>query len=390
MSTPSRAALRMNGEAAFVMLARAKELEREGKSIIHLEIGQPDFPTPPGVVEAGIASLQRGETGYAPTLGLPALRLGLAEKEGKKRGSIITPESIAVVPGAKTALFVAMASVLDEGDEVIYPDPAFPAYRNISNYLGASALPLPLIESKGFSFDRDVFARLVSDKTKLVVLNSPSNPTGGVIPKEDLAFIAELAVKHDFWILSDEIYDELSFENEVVPSIYDFPGMAERTLMVNGFSKTYAMPGWRLGYLIVPETLRGVVENLCVNLFSCTATFTQYAALAALEEKESIESMREEYRARRDYLVEALNTIPGISCQTPSGAFYVFPNITGLGLTSAQMADHILIDGGVALLAGTGFGPYGEGYLRLSYATSMTLLIEAVERIRQSCARLQL
>lgn len=380
------AAKRLKGEAAYEVLAKAKALEAQGKKIVHLEIGQPDFRTPEPIIRAAIESLERGETGYAPTLGLQELREAIAKKESAMRGVSVDPAQVVVVPGAKTGLFLVMAATLNPGDEVIYPDPGFPAYENIATYLGAVLRPLPIVESRGFSFDRDTFASLVNEKTKLVVLNSPSNPTGGVIPADDLAFVAELAQKYDFHILSDEIYNELSFDGATVASIFDLPSVRERTLVVNGYSKTYAMPGWRLGYVIAPMAFMGVLEMLAVNLFSCTATFTQRAGVVAVSDVGDIEHMRTEYQSRRDFLVEALNAIPGVTCAVPGGAFYVFPNITSFGKTSQEIADHLLANAGVAVLPGTAFGGHGEGYLRLSYATSRVELEEAVRRIASGLA----
>lgn len=390
MSHSSRiasAAASLKGEGAFLVLAKARALEREGKSIVHLEIGQPDFRTPEPVVTAAIESLSRGETGYAPTLGLPELREAIAVRESKIRNTKINADSVVVVPGAKSALFLAMAAVINPGDEVIYPDPGFPAYQNIATYLGAVLRPLPLIEERGFSFDREAFRSLVSEKTKLVILNAPSNPTGGVLPADDLAFIADLAATFNFYVLSDEIYNELSFAG-IPPSIFDIPGMPERTLVANGFSKTYAMPGWRLGYLLAPAALMSTMENLAVNLFSCTATFTQRAGIVAALDMESVVTMRKEYQVRRDYLVKTLNEMPGVSCTVPEGAFYVFPNISALGKTSQEVADFLLEDAGVAVLPGTAFGSHGEGYLRLSYATSQAELEEAMRRMAEGLKRL--
>jgi len=381
------AAARLKGEAAFEVLAKARALEKQGKHIVHLEIGQPDFKTPASVVKAAIESLERGETGYAPTLGLPELREAIAKRESSLRGVSIDPATVVVVPGAKTGIFLAMAATLEPSDEVIYPDPGFPAYENIATYLGATLRPLPIVESRDFSFDREAFAELVNKKTKLVVLNSPSNPTGGVIPLEDLTFIAELARSHNFYVLSDEIYDELSFSG-VASSPFDIPELRERTLMVNGFSKIYAMPGWRLGYVIAPPSFMGVMETLAVNLFSCTATFTQKAGVVAISDRDNVVHMREEYQARRDYLVDALNAIPNVTCRVPGGAFYVFPNVSAFGKTSQEIADYLLEETGVAVLPGTAFGAHGEGYLRLSYATSRADLEEAVRRIRKGLAEL--
>jgi aspartate aminotransferase len=383
----STMAATLQGEGAYVVLAKAKELEKMGKSIVHLEIGQPDFPTPLPIVEAAIESLKRGETYYAPTLGLRELREVIADRESRVHGVPVVANQIVVCPGAKTGLFLTMSAVLNPGDEVIIPNPGFPAYENISHFLGAIPVSLPLVEEKNFSFDRDTFLGLLTDKTKLVILNSPSNPTGGLIPLEDLQFVAELARERGFFVLSDEIYDELSFKNEKVPSIYNLPGMADRVLIVNGFSKTYAMPGWRLGYIVAPEAMIPAIENLAVNTFSCTSTFSQRAAIVAIRDVTDIEVMQKEYLRRRDYLITALNDIPGVSCTVPEGAFYAFPNVSSFGKPSAEIGDHLL-RAGVALLAGTYFGKHGEGYLRLSYATSMDILEEGIARMRSGLSTL--
>ncbi len=372
----------MKGEGAYEVLAKSKLLEREGKNIVHVEIGQPDFATPQKIVEAAIQSLRNGETGYAPTLGMPELRTAIAEYDSKNRNVKVDTEQVVVTPGAKMALVLAMFAVLEKGDEMIFPDPAFPAYENICRYLGAVPVSLPLLEEKDFSFDRKVFESLITPKTKLIVLSSPSNPTGGVIPEDDLKFVAELAQKNDIFVLSDEIYNELSFEGQT-PSIYNFEGMKDRTFVVNGFSKTFAMTGWRLGYLIAPSKFLPAIENLAVNLFSCTTTFVQRAGIVALKEVTDTVNMREEYKKRRDYLVEALNNIPGVTCKKPGGAFYVFPNISSFGKTSFEIGE-LLLKNGVAALAGTYFGKYGEGYLRMSYATSMEQLQEAIKRMTKA------
>lgn len=379
----------LHGEEAYAVLSRVSELERAGKNIIQLQIGQPDFLTPEPIVEAAIASLKRGDHGYAPTLGIWELREAIARAESEKRGAAVRPECVAVMPGGKTGIFVAMSAVLGSGEEVMYPDPGFPTYRNVCDYLRAVPKPLPIVESRNFSFDRDAFDSLVSPKTKLIVLNSPSNPTGGVIPAEDLAFIADAAKKNGAWVISDDIYEELVFDGKRIPSIFDLPDMPSRTLVLNSFSKTYAMTGWRLGYIVAPAELMPVLDVLSVNLFACTATFTQYGALAAFPLSKEIERMRAEYKKRRDYLVEALNTIPGVSCKLPEGAFYTFPNVKSFGMPSAQIAERLLAEFDVAVLPGTAFGAYGEGYLRLSYATSMENLKEGIHRLTKGFAALQ-
>lgn len=377
----AKAAQALKGEGAYEVLAKAKALEATGKNIVHLEIGQPDFVTPAYIIDEATASLRRGDTGYAPAAGLHELREAIALREGKLRNRTIGAGSVFVTPGAKTSLFLAMAATVNPGDEVIVPDPGFPAYESIALYLGAVPKGLPIVEDKQFSFDRDAFQSLVSDKTALVVLNSPSNPTGGIIPKEDLAFVAELAQKHNFYILSDEIYDELAFEGDA-PSIAECEGMQDRTFIVNGFSKTYAMPGWRLGYVVVPKGFEETAEMLAVNVFSCTNTFVQRAGVRALEQTDETEAMKEEYRRRRDFVVTTLNAIPGVTCTSPGGAFYAFPNVSSFGHTSEEIANHLLENVGVAVLAGTYFGGQGEGYLRLSFATSMKELEEGLKRIQ--------
>ena len=379
----------LRGEAAYAVLARAGELERAGKHIVHMEIGQPDFKTPQPIVDAAIASLSRGDHGYAATLGVPKLREAIAQRESKKRGNTVDPRRIAVMPGGKTAIFVAMAAVLEKGDEVMYPDPGFPAYRNVSDYLQCVPCALPIVEERDFSFDRDTFSRLISPKTRMIVLNSPSNPTGGIIAPDDLQFIAHAVQKSDSWIISDEIYDELSFTDERVASIGDIEGMQERTFVLNSFSKTFAMAGWRLGYIIVPERLVPIVDALSVNLFACTATFVQHAGIAALELYDEVAHMRGEYKKRRDFLVDALNGIEGVTCRMPQGAFYVFPNISSFKRPSAEIARTLLEEYGVAVLPGTAFGEYGEGYLRLSYATSVENIREALVRIAAGLASIR-
>ena len=379
----------LHGEEAYTVLARVVELEKKGKNIVKLQIGQPDFLTPEPVVKAAVASLERGDHGYAPTLGIWELRQAIAKAESEKRGFEVSPECVAIMPGGKTGIFVAMSLVLQQGEEVIYPDPGFPSYRNVCDFLSAVPKPLPIVEDKNFSFDHEAFDSLVSPKTKLIVLNSPSNPTGGVISKDDLTYVAEAAKKNGSWVISDEIYEELVFDGERAPSIYDLPGMPERTLVLNSFSKTYAMTGWRLGYIIAPRELMPVIDVISTNMFACATTFTQYGALAAFSLTKDVERMRSEYAKRRDYLVAALNNVPGVSCTMPKGAFYAFPNIKSFGLTSEEIAERLLTEFDVAVLPGTAFGPQGEGYLRLSYATSMENLEEGIRRLTKGFASLK-
>ena len=374
---------RLGTESAFDVLARARALERQGKSVIHLEIGEPDFPTPAHVVEAGKRALDQGWTKYGPTGGLPELRDGIAAYISRTRGITVSADNVCVVPGGKPIIFFSMMALLEAGDEVIYPDPSFPIYESMIRFLGARPVPIPLLESRGFSFDLDVLADRLSDKTKLVIINSPANPTGGIIPKQDLARMADLLRPRDVIVLSDEIYSRISYDAQP-SSITSFDGMLEKTIILDGFSKTYSMTGWRLGYGVMPRWLADAVNLLTVNSNSCTASFTQRAGLAALEgPQESVATMVGEFRRRRDAMVSALNDVPGFQCSVPEGAFYAFPNITGTGLSSETLADRLLNEAGVACLSGTAFGAHGAGYLRFSYANSLDNILEAVERIRQ-------
>jgi aspartate/methionine/tyrosine aminotransferase len=374
---------RLGTESAFDVLARARALERQGKSVIHLEIGEPDFPTPAHVVEAGKRALDQGWTKYGPTGGLPELRDAIAAYISRTRGITVSADNVCVVPGGKPIIFFSMMALLEAGDEVIYPDPSFPIYESMIRFLGARPVPIPLLESRGFSFDLDVLADRLSDKTKLVIINSPANPTGGIIPKQDLARMADLLRPRDVIVLSDEIYSRISYDAQP-SSITSFDGMLEKTIILDGFSKTYSMTGWRLGYGVMPRWLADAVNLLTVNSNSCTASFTQRAGLAALEgPQESVATMVGEFRRRRDAMVSALNDVPGFQCSVPEGAFYAFPNITGTGLSSETLADRLLNEAGVACLSGTAFGAHGAGYLRFSYANSLDNILEAVERIRQ-------
>jgi aspartate/methionine/tyrosine aminotransferase len=373
---------RLGTESAFEVLARARSLERQGKSIIHLEIGEPDFPTPRHVVEAAKRALDEGWTKYGPTGGLPELRETIAQYVSRTRGIKVSSENVCVVPGGKPIMFFTMMALLDAGDEVIYPDPSFPIYESMIRFLGARPVAVPLLESRGFSFDLNVLADRLSDQTRLVILNSPANPTGGIIPKDDLKQMAELLRPRDLIILSDEIYSRIWYETPP-SSIMGFEGMLEKTILLDGFSKTYAMTGWRLGYGVMPTWLADAVNLLTVNSNSCTASFTQRAGIAALEgPQDCVSAMVDEFRRRRNAIVAALNDIPGFRCSVPAGAFYAFPNITGSGLTSEQLADRLLNNAGVACLSGTAFGAHGAGYLRFSYANSLANILEAVSRIQ--------
>ena len=374
-------ARQLAGESAFDVLRRAQELEAAGREVIHLEIGQPDFPTPAHIRAAAARALDEGHTGYGPSQGLPELRDAIAEKAGELRGLSFSPEEVVVAPGAKALLFYAINALAGPGDEVIYPDPGFPAYQSVIAHSGATPVPLPLREETGFRFDADEFLGLVSDRTRLVILNSPQNPTGGVLEREDLRAVAAAAVENDFRILSDEIYLHFCYDSpfETIASVEE---AGERVIIIDGFSKTYSMTGWRLGYALLPPSLVKTFDLYNVNIASCACTFSQHAAVEALRgPQDSVTSMVAEFRERRDYLVEGLNSIRGISCGTPGGAFYAFANITKTGISSAELASRLLAEAGVAVLSGASFGPCGEGYIRLSYATSMEKLRSGIERM---------
>ena len=378
---------RLGTESAFEVLARARALEATGKNIVHLEIGQPDFPTPEHVREAGKKAIDDGWTGYGPTAGFPDFRQAIADYISTTRKIAVSGSNVVVVPGGKPIMYFSMMAVLEPGDEVIYPNPGFPIYESVINYIGATAVPMPLIESRGFSFDLDEFERKLSPRTKMVVLNSPANPTGGVIPRDDLKRIADLLRERDVLILSDEIYSRIVY-GKAPESITQFDGMLEKTIILDGFSKTYSMTGWRLGYGVMPEWLAVAVERLMVNSNSCTASFTQRAGLAALQgPQDAVDVMVQEFQRRRDFIVDGLNRIPGFSCTVPDGAFYVFPNVTATGMPTRDLADLLLTEAGVACLSGTAFGSYGEGYLRFSYANSLENISEALGRIRSVADR---
>jgi aspartate/methionine/tyrosine aminotransferase len=374
---------RLGSESAFEVLAKARALERQGKSVIHLEIGEPDFPSPRHVIEAGKRALDEGWTKYGPTPGFPEFREAIAAYVSRTRGIPVTADQVCVVPGGKPIMTLTMTALVEPGDEVIYPDPGFPIYASIIRFLGATPVPIPLIEDRGFSFDLDVLRAKLSAKTKMVILNSPGNPTGGVIPKDDIHAIAAMLRDRDLMVLSDEIYSRIWYEEEPV-SIATCDGMLDKTIILDGFSKTYSMTGWRLGYGVMPAWLADAVNLLTVNSNSCTASFTQRAGMAALEgPQDGVDAMVAEYRRRRDVMVAGLNAIPGFRCAVPGGAFYAFPNITGTGLGSKALADMLLNEAGVACLSGTAFGDYGDGYLRFSAANSLANIEEAIARIRK-------
>jgi aspartate/methionine/tyrosine aminotransferase len=376
---------RIGVESAFDVLVRARALEAQGKSVIHLEIGEPDFPTPPHIVEAAKKALDEGWTHYGPTQGFPDLREAIAAHVSSSRGIRVGAEHVSVVPGGKPIIFFPMLALLEPGDEVIYPNPGFPIYESMIRFLGATPVPMPLEEARGFSFDLNLFRERLSSKTKMVVLNSPQNPTGGVIPAEDVRQIAEMLRDRDVIVLSDEIYRQTSYTDQPPVSIASFPGMLEKTIILDGFSKTYAMTGWRMGYGVMPKWLVEAVTKLMVNSNSCTASFTQRAGLAALTgPQDCVTRMVAEFRRRRDAICAGLNAVPGFRCAVPGGAFYAFANITGTGMDSKELADFLLYEAGVSCLDGGAFGEYGKGYIRFSYANSMANLMEAVDRIKKA------
>ena len=381
MKLAQRMAL-LSGEGAFDVLQKARALEAKGQHIIHLEIGEPDFETPAHIVEAGKAALDAGYTHYGPTPGDPELRAALANHVSLTRGINVTAENVCVVPGGKPIIFFPILAFVEPGDEVLYPNPGFPIYESMIKFAGGTPVPVPLVEERSFSFDLNVLQDLISPKTKMLILNSPQNPTGGVIPADDIRAIASLVRERDIVVLSDEIYSRIYYGEKPL-SISSIPGMAERTIILDGFSKIYAMTGWRLGYGVMPKWMADAVNMLMVNSNSCTASFTQRAGLAAITgpQDDAVKMVRE-FQARRDLFVRELNTIPGVRCQVPEGAFYAFPNIAGTGWKSKALADALLEKGGVACLSGTAFGAYGEGYLRFSMANSLENLNEAAARMR--------
>jgi aspartate/methionine/tyrosine aminotransferase len=374
---------RIGVEGAFNVLVRARALEAQGRDVIHLEIGEPDFPTAQHIVQAAKQALDEGWTHYGPPQGLPELREAIASYVCRTRGIRAGPEHVCVVPGGKPVIFFPMLALLEPGDEVIYPNPGFPIYESMINFLAAKPVPIPLVEERGFSFDLNALRAGLTPKTKMLILNSPHNPTGGVIPAADIRSIAGLVRDRDLIVLSDEIYSRIYFEEPPL-SIAALPGMLEKTIILDGFSKTYAMTGWRMGYGVMPEWLVEAVNKLMVNSNSCTASFTQRAGIAALNgPQDEVTKMVAEFRRRRDAFCARLNELPGVRCTLPGGAFYAYPNITGTGWKSEALADALLDRAGVACLSGTSFGAYGEGYLRFSIASSYEKLMAAIDRIRQ-------
>ncbi len=380
---------RLGTESAFEVLAKAKALEAKGKDVVHLEIGEPDFDTPHNIREAGAKAIWDGYTHYSNAQGIPEIRDAIAEVVGKEKGLDVKPEEVVVTPGAKPIMFFGMLALVDAGDEVIYPNPGFPIYESVIEFLGAKAVPAKLEESKEFCFDVDELRKLVTPKTKMIIINSPQNPTGGVLSKEDLEAIADIARENKIWVLSDEVYCRILYEGEFM-SIASLPGMREHTIILDGFSKTYAMTGWRLGYGIMPEELAQKLTQIQINATSCTCTFSQVAGAEGIRGDQSASNaMVAEFKKRRDVIVDGLNAIPGITCLRPKGAFYVFPNITGTGMKSQELSDLLLNDAGVAGLPGTAFGAEGEGYLRFSYANSIENIKKALKNIEQTLAKVK-
>jgi aspartate/methionine/tyrosine aminotransferase len=375
---------RIGVESAFDVLVRARALEATGKSVIHLEIGEPDFNTPAHIVEAAKKALDEGWTHYGPTQGLPELRQVIADSTSRSHGVKVGPESVCVVPGGKPIIFFPILALIEAGDEVIYPNPGFPIYESMIRYAGGTPVPMPLEESRGFSFDLNLFQSLLSDKTKLVILNSPQNPTGGVIPRADIEALAGMLRDRDLIVMSDEVYSRIYYGGEAPYSIASCPGMLEKTIILDGFSKTWAMTGWRMGWGVMPKFLVEAVNKLMVNSNSCTASFSQRAGIVAVTgPQDDVLSMVAELHRRRDAICAGLNQVPGFRCAIPGGAFYAFANVEGTGMDSKELADYLLYEGGVSCLDGRCFGDYGKGYIRFSYANSMANLMEAVARIKK-------
>jgi aspartate/methionine/tyrosine aminotransferase len=379
---------RLGTESAFEVLARARALERGGRDVVHLEIGEPDFDTPAHIKEAAKRALDSGATHYGPSAGLPELREAIARDVSATRGIPVSTEEVVVTPGAKPIMFFTILALVGPGDEVVYPNPGFPIYESVINFAGGVPVPIPLREESGFGFDLDLFERSVGRRTRLIILNSPQNPTGGVLAREEIERVAEIARRFRTPVLSDEIYKSFLYEGEFV-SIASLPGMKELTIILDGFSKAYAMTGWRLGYGVMPQPLAEHLTRLMVNSASCTATFVQRAGIAALEgDQGPVKLMVAEFKRRRDLIVDGLNKLPGVSCLSPRGAFYVFPNVSALRRPSGAIADLLLNEAGVAVLSGSAFGRYGEGYLRLSYANSEENLSKALARMAPALERL--
>jgi len=379
---------RLGTESAFEVLAKAREMERQGKEVIHLEIGEPDFDTPKNIVDAAVKALQNGEHHYTPSQGILPLRETVAEYIGRTRAVDIKPEEVVIVPGGKPMIFLTIMTLVGPGDEVLYPNPSYPSYESAINFSGAKAVPIPLLEEKNFAFDLNELKKRLTPRTKMLIINSPSNPTGGVLSKEDLQEIAELAIRHNFLIFTDEIYSRMLYEGEH-HSVISLPGMKEHTILLDGYSKTYAMTGWRLGYGVMPKPIAEKVTSMVLNTVSCTSTFVQLAGIEALKGPQTeVEKMVAEFKKRRDIIVDGLNAIPGITCKKPQGAFYVFPNIKSFNRPAREIANYLLEHAGVAGLWGTAFGAWGEGYLRFSYANSIPNIEKALSAMKRAFADL--
>jgi len=376
-------------ETAFEVLAKAKALEKQGKDVVHLEIGEPDFDTPKNIKEAAIKAINSGYTHYGPSAGIPELREAIAQYISKTRGINVEADEVVVTPGAKPIMFFSILALVNPGEEVLYPNPGFPIYESVANFVGAKPVPIPLMEDNGFRMDPEYVKTKITRKTKMIILNSPENPTGGVLTKDDLKVIADcISNRDDVFVLSDEIYSRIIYEGKH-ESIASLPGMKEKTILLDGFSKTYAMTGWRLGYGIMRKDIAQKVAQLQTNSNSCTCTFTQMAGVEALKGPQNEpERMDAEFKKRREVIVSGLNNIKGITCKKPRGAFYVFPNITGTGMNSRELGDYLLNEAGVAVLPGTSFGKYGEGYLRLSFANSVENIRKAIDRVDQALKKL--
>jgi aspartate aminotransferase len=385
-------AKRMDGlgtETAFEVLAKAKALEKQGREIVHLEIGEPDFDTPSNIKEAAIKAMKAGYTHYVPAAGIPELRQAIAEYLSKSRSISVDPDEVVVTPGAKPIIFFSILALVEPGDEVMYPNPGFPIYESMINFVGAKPVPMPLKEENDFRIDNDDAARKITSKTKMIILNSPENPTGGVLGKDNLEVVADkVKNRDDVFILSDEVYSQMPYEGKHL-SIASLPNMKEKTILMDGFSKTYAMTGWRMGYAAMRKDLAQKITQLMINSNSCTCAFTQMAGVEALRGPQT-ESRRmvEEFRKRREVIVSGLNKIKGVTCKKPKGAFYVFPNVKSFKMESKKLADYILQKAGVAVLSGTAFGAYGEGYLRLSFANSVENIEKAMKRISEALKEL--
>ena len=385
VSSVRRVATRMHTigtEGAFAVSARARALEAQGRPMIHLQIGEPDFDTPAHVREAAKKALDEGATHYAPFPGIPELRKAIAEDVTKRKGFPADPSQVFVTVGGKGVMLYAILGLIDAGDEVIVPDPGYPIYESLTRFVGATPIPIPIRMENDFRLDVEELARLITPRTRLLIINSPANPTGGVLTRSDLERIAELAQEHDLWVMTDEIYGRILYDGAEHISIASLSGMADRTIVLDGFSKTFAMTGWRLGYAVVPESLKDVYGELVINTISCAPTFAQVGAVQALVgPQDDVDAMVVEFKARRDLVVDGLNRIPGIKAKTPLGAFYAFPDVSGTGLSGAQLAEGLLTEADVCVLAGMAFGGVGVDHIRISYANSRENLTEALERI---------